>query len=625
MTEMESAALVDAISYHRARYTAGEPEISDEEFDNLVETLRAEAPGHPALSAVGAPLDRFDSPVEFADVMGSLESTRDPAVLSTWVSGISGDVLASLKIDGLALELQYSEGYLRVAATRGEGTVGKDVTLNALGIVDIPRHVQQPGSFRVRGEVYMTKTSLQAWNKANPQALLTNCRNAAVGSLRQRNASITAERKLSFFAYDVKDLEFDTEQAKYDWLQRQGFVTVPVFAVASATLPDFVQSIADARSALDYDIDGIVFSVADSRQLEALGYKDNCPIGKKVWKFSGLAAETVLVGVEWAVGKTGVVAPTGIVAPVTIGGVCIERVTLNNPVFIRESGLQLGSKVLIERANDVIPHVHSVLETPGEQLSAIEMPENCPCCGSTLAWRKSKLFCSSTNCSGQLISRLQNFCTQMHLKGFGRETLEQMVECERYPLNSLADLVSYPTDLLAELVGSRRALKLHAELIAAVADIPLAVFIRALGIPDVAERTAIALARALPGPDALLTVTAQDLKNVDGVKDKAVKIVMHLTQRREEIEALMHSVGISAHQQVQGVLTGKKVCVTGTRGNLEQLIKAAGGDYVNSLSKACDYLVVSAGGMEHSKVERARLLRIPTLSVEQFEAMVNVK
>lgn len=620
MTDTDIKALAGAIDYHRQRYTLGDPEIDDAEYDNMVEQLKIAAPGHPSLSKIGSPIDRFDQPVHYDEVMGSLDSTRDYPVLERWLGDCANGIIASLKIDGLALELRYENGYLVQAGTRGEGMIGKDVTLNATAIADIPQQISYKEPLRIRGECYLRRSALAAWNEKHPEAILANCRNGAVGSLKQRNARITAQRGLSFMCYDIRGKAFATEIEKLEYAEQLGFTVVPAYIVDAEQPADvLLEAVAAARDSLDFDIDGIVFAVADTQASEALGYRDNCPRGKRVWKFTGLAAETKLLAVDWAVGKTGVIAPTGIVEPVSIGGCTVQHVTLNNPVYIQELGIMIGSRLLLEKANDVIPHVRSVNAVQdGDVVAPVDIPLTCPECGGKLVMNKSRLFCANNGCSGQVISRLVNWCKKTGFKGVSRATLETMMD-DGFELDNIAQFCALSDDDWIRAVGKRRAATLMINKAAVYTAMPLATFLGALGIPMMCDTTAKRVAAGIVNARNLMHITQQDLEAIPDVKTQAAaKIYTALLQRKEELAWLVENMDIKDHVVIRGRLTGQRICITGARGNLEALIAEHGGDYSDTMGKNCTLLIVGTEGMAGDKVQRATLLGIPIKSAQQF-------
>jgi DNA ligase (NAD+) len=280
--------------------------------------------------------------------------------------------------------------------------------------------------------------------------------------------------------------------------------------------------------------------------------------------------------------------------------------------------------VLIERANDVIPHVHSVLPAePGDELAPINMPENCPDCGTRLVQQKSKLMCNGTNCTGQLLSKLKNWCKMTGTKGIAEATLTKLLEDESVQLEGIHDLYRLTEDDWLRVIGGATARKSYQALRTSMLSMPLSTFLGALGIAGMHDKTAERVAAGLSSASKLIGVEQSTITSIPQLTGHvADKIYTALVQRKDEITWLAQNLHVIDHVQVQGVLTGKVFCVTGDRGNLPQLIQENGGEYTDSLGKRCDMLIMGSAGMNGSKVERAKLFQIPIVSKEEFLALL---
>jgi DNA ligase (NAD+) len=656
-----AAELRDVIAEHNRRYYEDdEPTISDAEYDSLFRELEALEANHPELRSPDSPTQRVGgaartdfAPVRHAIPMLSIRTETDTvagaaAKFDARVRrdlGLSADAppveyMAELKFDGLAISLRYEAGRLAVAATRGDGEVGEDVTLNVRTIRSIPRQLRggrAPAVLEVRGEVYMTRAAfvgLNARQQAAGGKLFINPRNTAAGAVRQIDPAMTAQRPLDFFAYGIGEAEGfarpATQSALLDALAAFG---IPVnadrrVARGAAALSAFYEGVAGRREDLPFEIDGVVYKVNSLALQEALGFVSREPRWAIAHKFPAEEMATEVVGIDVQVGRTGAITPVARLSPIFVGGVTVTNATLHNEDEVRRKDVMIGDTVVVRRAGDVIPEIVRVIaEKRPRTATAFTMPVKCPECGSAVVRLPDESVARCTGglfCPAQRKQALLHFASRraLDIEGLGDKLVDQLVDGQK--VHTPADIYRLTSADLSAL--ERMAEKSAANVVAAIEKskaTTLARFIYGLGIRHVGEATAKDLARHFGGLDALLDADEAELLEVRDVGPVlAESIARFLAERhnRDVISALraagVHWPEGPPQRAARGRLAGLTFVLTGTlpvltREDAKARIEAEGGKVATSVSKKTSYVV--AGADAGSKLEKAQELGLPLL------------
>jgi DNA ligase (NAD+) len=626
----EIAELEAAVRHHNRLYwDDAAPEISDTDYDLLVRKLRALAPESPALGEMGPAA--IGSEVRHASPMLSLDKCYSEGELAEWARTFTGDVVAMSKFDGVACSLHYDEaGRLTVAATRGDGVVGDDVTINVRRIADVPAKIPAKGPIEIRGEIYMR---LSVFEKFKAEGM-ANPRNLTAGAVKQKDADKSASYKLSFAAYDLEGVPYELHQEALAALERFGFSRVDHFVVDRESAASAYEKFAELRPKLDYEIDGVVFKVASTKEQRRLGATSHHPRYAIAYKFQGDSGVTTLREVEWSVARTGAITPVAIVEPLALSGVTVTRASLHNVAFIDRLGLTLGAKVTVVRRGGVIPNVEFVNE-PGPD--PVPIPTVCPSSGAPVVRRRDFLYCSAPeSCRRAVIGQLAHFAASLDMLGFGDSMLEQL-----YDASLLRSPADFFTLLPAQIAGLERSGDKIAKKLVAEVDkrrtIELATFLRALGIDELGRKVSQLLADRYRTLDAVLGVGIEELAALHGVGDSiATSVVLGLAAARPRIDALRpHLTFVERTRETTGIFAGKSFVFTGkmvafARSDGEKRVRERGGDVLSSVTKALTYLVVGAdkSGPKSTKekaadkqIKEGAPLKI--LSEEAFLAMLD--
>jgi DNA ligase (NAD+) len=582
------------------------PEISDYDYDALVTKLKKLAPDSPVLVELGPSAAPGTLGAEFRhkERMLSLDKCYTPEDLASWAGTFEGDVVVTPKFDGIACSLHYDrEGKLAVAATRGDGQVGDDITVNALEVKDIPSRLHKDGTklghgasgeLEVRGEIYMRLSVFaryQAEGKSNP-------RNLTAGAIKQKDPRKSAAYGLSFAAYDVIGADDATQELELQRLVRMGFPKVDYLLLPRKDVQKGYEEFARLRPTLDYEIDGVVFKANDVKEQRRLGDTAHHPRYSLAYKFQGDSGLSTLRAVEWSVARTGAITPVAIVDPVALSGVSVSRASLHNVAFISKLGLTLGARVTLVRRGGVIPNVEGVVE-PGT--APVDVPTACPSCGSAVVRERDFLYCTTpTTCKSAVIGQLAHFAATLDMLGFGGAILEQCYD--RKLLRTPADFYTLKWQDLAALErgGEKMGKKLVAE-VDRKREVDLATFLRALGVAELGKHVSAILAERYSTLDAVLAVTEEELAGTHGVGETiAHAVVSGLLEVRPAIEALRKHVTVSeTRTQAQGgrPLSGKSFVFTGklqtlARSEAEQRVRALGGAVLSAVSKSVSVLVL---------------------------------
>lgn len=665
-----AAELADKIREHNHHYyVLDNPLIPDAEYDDLVRQLRYLEQAHPELITPDSPTQRVGAAAsaEFLAVthqvpMISLDNAMDDDELAAFVAKLTTALPPELpllftaepKLDGLAVSIRYEHGVLVQAATRGDGSVGEDVTHNVRTISSVPLRLlgdSYPQVLEVRGEVYMPRCSFARVNAQladRGQKLLANPRNAAAGALRQLDARMTATRPLAFCCYGWGELSIDAGASQAALLQQLRAWGVPISPELQVVegldgCRAYFAALGERRDALDYDIDGVVFKLDALTAQRALGATSHHPRWAIARKFPPQETVTQVEAIDFQVGRTGAVTPVARLTPVAVGGVVVANATLHNLDEVHRKDVRVGDTVRIRRAGDVIPEVVSVvLELRPAEAQPLELPSHCPVCGSEVVRTEGVVVARCSGglyCPAQRKEALKHFASRraLDIVGLGDKLIEQLVDLEwvRQP----ADLFQLTHDQLARLerMGAQSATKLLLALDKSKTT-TLARFIFALGIREVGETTAAALASSFGGLARLMAADAAEvMARVEGAGPVvAEQVVQFFAQpHHQEVIAQLQAAGVqwteteplaletAAEAVDTRPLAGKTVVITGTLSRPREEIKAQllalGAKVTGSVSRKTDYLL--AGGAPGSKWDKAQELGVQILSEAELNAL----
>lgn len=648
------------IAHHNQRYhVLDDPEISDAEYDALVRELQTLEQRHPEVrdpdsptSQVGAPPSTLFSPVVHRTPMMSLDNAFSFEELEAWGRRmerfVSGDIglVCELKIDGVAMSLLYEGGRLVRAATRGDGRVGEDVTDNVRTIHAVPERLivdgPAPRLLEVRGEVYMPVSSFDELNRRQQEAgarPFANPRNAAAGSLRQKDAKITATRDLSFFCYQVGDFEggppFTRHSDTLDYLRDIGFPVNPEIRCVDGLGGAFAfcEHWLVHRHDLDYEIDGVVIKVDALSQRLELGSTSKAPRWATAFKFPPDERTTLLKDIMVSIGRTGKATPFAVLEPVFVGGSTVGLATLHNEDQVRLKDVRPGDTVYVRKAGDVIPEVIGpVLSKRPPDLTAWRFPAACPSCGEPLvrAEGESDTFCVNREaCPAQAWARICHFTSRgaLDIEGLGERTVSTLMELGM--LADPGDIYSLDYERIRELdgFGELSAANLR-RAIEGSKQAPLANLLVGLGIRHLGAAGSQILARSLGSLDRIMEATAEELSAIEGIGPTIAASIVgwFANPANQALVAKLRTAGVNFQgpRPAEGaqVLAGKSIVVTGTlsgwsRQQAEDAIKARGGKAPGSVSKKTDAVVVGAAAGE-AKLARARELGVPLLDEAGF-------
>lgn len=649
----------------RLYYVDAKPEISDREFDRLLEELREIESKHPDLVTAdsptqrvgGAPIDEFRSATH-REPMLSIDNTYNPDQLREWdrstrklLGGEAVRYVVELKIDGVACSLTYERGQLSVGATRGDGARGDDVTHNIRTIAEVPLRLatdDPPPLFEARGEVYMTRAELVRINRERTAAgeePYANPRNTAAGTLKLLDPKITAKRRLRLFTYALgatEGVEYRTHVEELDLLRRFGLPVNPHVEVCPdiEAVVAYCQTWADKRHELPYETDGMVIKVDDVGQRRRLGVTSKFPRWARAYKFAAEQAVTKLAMIEVQVGRTGKVTPVAhFDPPVRLAGTTVSRATLHNADEIARKDVRVGDSVVVEKAGEIIPQVvrvETAARTGAEK--PFRFPKTCPVCGSPTKRDEGSpnVYCSAPRdqCQGQAKRQVLQFARRdaMDIEGLGKALVDQLVDGGL--VKELPDLYRLTREQLLDLerMGEKSADNLL-DGIEASKSRGLARLLAGLGIPMVADSMADELAQAFGNVDDLVNADVDRLSQVEGVGPERARRIHEYFQAPagRQLIAEFRELGLKLTEEKRQVpagsadLTGKTVVVTGSlvhyqREEIEALIRKLGGKPSGSVSKKTDFVV--AGEKAGSKLDKAKQLGVAVMTEAEFRKMV---
>ncbi|PYX29274.1 MAG: DNA ligase (NAD(+)) LigA [Acidobacteria bacterium] len=664
-TEKKIETLREKIRHHEhLYYVLDNPEISDLEFDKLMQELQQLEADNPKLITPDSPTQRVGGKpregfikVRHSSPMLSLDNTYSEEELRAWerrVHELSGrkdvDYVCELKLDGMSLSLGYDNGQLVRGITRGDGTVGEDVTLNVRTVRSVPLSIPKeklkkagiPPDFEVRGELLMPTAAFKKLNEERERAGLAtfaNPRNFTAGTVRQLDSSITAQRRLDYFAYGLLQngrTYFDRHSKTLDALEAAGLKVNPHRKLVHSMdeVWDFIQQWEGKRDSLPYEIDGIVVKVDRVALQDELGFTGKAPRWAIAYKYAARAGITKLEDIRVQVGRTGKLTPVAMLAPVLIGGTTVRNATLHNMDEIDRLGVKIGDWVQVERGGDVIPKVAKVIDDKDHPRGtrAFEMPEKCPVCGTKVVRTEGEVDyrCVNANCPAKLRETILHFASRgvMNIDGMGDALVNQLTE--RGLVKNIADIYKLTKDdlLSLERMGDKSAQNILDE-IAGSKQLPLERVIYGLGIRFVGERTAQFLAEHYGSMAALEKTGVEELQNVNEVGPRIAESIVEffsIPANRKLVERL-HEAGLtlSGQKKQRGTkLAGKTFVLTGTlakytRDEAKKMIEGAGGKVTGSVSKKTDYVV--AGADAGSKLEKANQLGVSVIDEKEMEKL----
>lgn len=675
-------ALQKEILHHQKLYYQDDkPEISDAQFDALMRQLEAFEQKFPELISQESPSQRVGGflseqfePVEHQVRMYSLDDAMNLDELDQWLErvvpalGDKAQFICELKIDGLGIALTYEEGKLIRAATRGDGSVGENVTANVITVDDIPQSLNDAGfkyiaggkhhgRLEVRGEIYMPKASFLKLNeKADEEgkANFANPRNAAAGSLRQKNPHITAQRDLASFIYAIADdsiLDVHSQSEFLSWLKDSGFSVNPTVRVCNSAkeVHDFCEHALQARSELAYDIDGVVVKVNNFDKQNLLGFTARAPRWAIAFKFPPEQKETLLKDISLQVGRTGTITPVAELEPVLIAGSTVSRATLHNMDEIQRKDVRVGDTVIVHKAGDVIPEiVGPVLSKRPKDASVFVMPDACPSCGSHIIQEEGEVAfrCVSIDCPAQALERLVHWTSRqaMDIEGLGPKNISFLIQeghlrdvadyYEKLDMQTIARTSTgqVNSDGSERTIGKVIAQKIYDEIQAS----KTAEFWRilyGLGMRHVGKTVAQDIARKFPNIESLRQASVEDISSIDGIGEKiatSIKQFLEISDNKTVIDRLIASgLNMQASEgelEHDDVLAGISFVITGSleqysRDGATDALRALGAKVSSSVSKNTDYLI--AGEKAGSKLTKAQSLGVKVLSEQDLIQILN--
>ena len=655
--QMRASELRQQIEYHNnLYYNQDSPEISDFEYDKMLRELENIEEEYPQLKTKDSPTEKVGGSAgeKFSSVvhtvpLQSLHDSFSHDELRDFDRKVREAVdnphyVVEPKFDGLSVACEYRNGVFVRGSTRGDGVTGEDVTENLMTILSLPHKLKNaPPFIEVRGEVYMSYKSFDELVKRQEingeKKIAKNPRNAAAGSLRQKDSKVTAERKLDIFIFNIQQVEgkeLKSHKESLDYLNELGFPAPPFYSRFDnmQDVIDEIERIGNMRGTFDYAIDGAVVKLDDLAQREVLGSTAKFPRWAEAYKYPPEEKETTLLDIEINVGRTGALTPVGIFEPVFLAGTTVSRATLYNKDFIEETKIGIGDRVIIRKAGEIIPEVVAIKEHC-ENSVPFQYPEHCPSCNSKVYKEDGEAVvrCTNTDCPAQLMRHLVHFVSRdaMDIEGLGPAVIEQLID--RGLVKSFADLYKLQAvDVSAlERMGEKSALNLITALEKSKEN-ELYRLVFALGIRHIGQKAAKLLCEKFITVEDIFSATVEQVLEIEGFGDVMAESVVEYFSL-EETKTLINSLkelGVkmksSAPANKEGIFTGKTFVLTGTlptykRSEAAKIIEANGGKTSSSVSKKTDYVL--AGEEAGSKLTKAQSLGVTVITEEEFKNMLN--
>jgi DNA ligase (NAD+) len=618
---------IDDLKDFDCAYYNGESVIQDSVYDAIREEVRMENPNHPYFNSVGASSPSHLSQVKLHTHMGSQQKVNTADEIRRWYESsiITGDILVMEKLDGSSVELTYENGVLQRVATRGDGTTGTDITNNARRWKNIPLRIPVKDRLIIRGEAMLL---VEAWKNNFPGT--ANPRNAANGTIMRKSGENNEHIMVTAFDCDCDtNLLPDRIDARLLLLQDLGFDVVPCMICQNISDLNSVYAIYrdKTRSSLEYEIDGLILSCIDKSTIVKLGYRDggSRPRGQAAIKFPPEKGETTVKAIHLTIGHTGALIPTAELEPVRVGGITVSNVLLNNQQFIRDLGVDVGDKVLIERAGDVIPYMSKVVEK--QSTSYFQYPSHCPYCGESLAEDGRAILCVNSECEGKSFQVIKNWVRKLDIKHLGESLLRVLYDTKM--VQEIPDLYDLNVDSIKGLnVGNGALGKSMAEKVMKEIDktreIPISLFMGSVSIKFLGRSMADHI--GLHTPEEYFSISAEGLSKKDNMGvNKANMMKESIEIRKPLIERILQKVKISKHQVAEtsgDKFSGMVVIFTGVRLSKEDqaLFETNGGVIKDSVSKNATHLVQKLEDSESSKSKKAKSLGLKVISLQDFLA-----
>mgnify|MGYP004641260543 FL=1 len=643
------------LNHHIYRYyVENENDIEDYEYDMLMRELKSIEEEYPELLTADSPTHRVGGTADknmFSSVthivkMESLQDAFDKSEVLDFdrkVKEVCPDTtyVVEPKIDGLSVSLEYSNGVISRGSTRGDGVTGEDITANLKTVRSIPLSLKEKLPFiEVRGEVYMPKEKffeIVKKQELNEEKPFKNPRNAAAGSLRQKDPKITSQRGLDIFVFNIQQIDgkdLQTHKQSLDYIKSLGFKTIPFYNEFD-NIDDVIKEldrIGSIRGTLPFDIDGAVIKVNRFDQREKLGSTAKCPKWALAWKYPPEEKQTKLIDIEINVGRTGVLTPTAVFEPVLVAGSTVSRATLHNEDFIKEKGIRIGDTVIIRKAGDIIPEVLEVSKH-AENSEPYKMPDVCPSCGEKVTREagEAAIRCNNPDCPAQLLRMLIHFCSRdaMDIEGLGDANLELLVN--EGMLKTAADIYKLDFDRVAEFerLGKKSADNLK-KAVEKSKENDLGKLIFALGIRHIGQKAAKLLADRFQDMDGIISASKDDILSIDGYGEIMAESVVDFFSHPQAIELIddLKAAGLNMRSEkkvIDNRFEGKTFVLTGTlsqftRTQASEIIETYGGKTSSSVSKKTDFVL--AGEAAGSKLQKAQDLGVKIISEDEFSAMI---
>lgn len=666
MTAQERIAeLKKTLEYHIDRYyNQDSPEITDYEYDMLMQELKNLEKEHPELVTPDSPTQKVGGTakrqagvlVRHNVPMLSLQDVFSKEDVYHFVEEMQEQLtepefVVEYKIDGLSMSLRYENGSLVMAETRGDGiNFGEDVTANAQVIGDVKMKLKEaPEYLEIRGEVYMKNAAFERVNERQEllgKKTFANPRNCAAGTLRQLDSAVTKERELSLFIFNiqqVRGMEFATHTEGYEYLKKQGITVIDDYKVCKTAdeVWDAICAIGENRGKLEYDIDGAVVKINRYVDREQLGATSKVPRWAVAYKYPPEEKEAKLLDIELSVGRTGRITPTAVFEPVRLCGTSVSRATLHNQDFIDDLDIGIGDTIVVYKSGEIIPKVKQVNKEKRETgWMRFVIPEVCPVCGAKTEREKdtADIKCTSPNCPAQLERHIINFVGRdaMDIKGFGTVYIEELVRGGY--IKDIADVYSlkeYRDELIEKgIIGKEKNTDKLLDTIEKSKTNDAYKLLTGFGIPNVGKAAAKAIMKQFKDIEILSHASVDELQDVNDIGEVSAECIRRffLNEENRKIVARLKEAGVNMRTEetevLESVISGKTVVVTGTlptlgRKEAQQLIEKYGGKAAGSVSKKTDYVL--AGEAAGSKLNKAQELGIPVLNEEEFKALLGIE
>lgn len=647
--------------YNYQYYVLDNPTVSDQEYDRLMQELQSIETKHPEWLTSDSPSQRVGGQVldSFTKIthermmlsLGNVFNEDELIAFDERIQEVYPQVeyVCELKIDGLAVSLVYADGHLEYGATRGDGTIGEDITHNVKTIKSIPLSIDYDGDFEVRGEIYMPKNSFNELNQQrekNGEPLFANPRNAAAGSVRQLDSSIAAKRKLNAFLYMVPtatDVGCTTHKEALDYIKKLGFKTNPMTRVCSSIQEvwNFIEEMTEKRNTLPYEIDGIVIKVNNLEQQERLGYTAKVPKWAIAYKFPAEEVVTKLKDIIFTIGRTGQITPNAVLEPVRVAGSTVQRATLHNEDNVKNKDIRVGDYVVVRKAGDVIPEVvRSLKERRNGTEKEFEMIDECPYCHSKLVRKENEAayYCLNEQCDSKKIERIIHFASRdaMNIEGLGEKIIEQFynlgfIKC----IEDIYDLYKHKHEIMDIEGFGQKSMDNLINAIEKSKNNSMEKVLFGLGIKGIGAKMADNLSKVFKNMDNLLNATDSQFIAIKDVGETIVDSINRFRNDPDSMSLIMNLKAIGLNMDYlkdtsllqESIFNGKTVCVTGTlelmtRKEIKEYLARLGANVTGSVSKKTDYLI--CGRDAGSKLEKANQLGVVVLSEEEFKEEVSL-